>query len=52
MKKTELGMCSSVTQTGKACDSKIKAWLCHQTRGTGVGTSIPDRKESRCHYAI
>lgn len=22
MKKTELGMCSSVTQTGKVCDSK------------------------------
>lgn len=47
--KTELGMCSYITQTARLATAKIKAWLCHQMRGTGVGTSIPEQKESRCH---
>ena len=30
MKRTELGMCSSATQTGRACDSKNKSVILPQ----------------------
>ena len=52
MKKTELGMCSSVTPTEGRAPAEAQKGLCHQAGGAGMGTGVPDGKAGRCEHDL